>query len=114
MRQGRWAGERATPRRLVVARCTSRAARSACLPELPQLLAQLLAGSRPVSADRISNFRNMTLQIQLVLLEPRDVELLSRSTALKLTGNVLLVITDNPARDVRDDEYSLGLPSLTW
>lgn len=34
----------------------------------------------------------MTLEVQFVLLEPADVEFLAGSTALELSGNILLVV----------------------
>jgi hypothetical protein len=41
----------------------------------------------------------MTLEVQLVLLEPADVEFLARGTALELACNVLLVVADNPSEE---------------
>lgn len=38
----------------------------------------------------------MALEVELVLLEPRDVELLARGAALELTSDVLLVVADDP------------------
>lgn len=38
----------------------------------------------------------MALEVELVLLEPGDVELLSSGTTLELAGNVFLVITNDP------------------
>jgi hypothetical protein len=46
-------------------------------PELSQLLAQLLSRRRPVAADVITQLLNVTLEIELILLQPADVELLS-------------------------------------
>lgn len=40
----------------------------------------------------------MALQVDLVLLEPADVELLAGGAALELAGEVLLVVADDPAR----------------
>ena len=40
----------------------------------------------------------MTLQVELVLLEPADVELLTGRPTLQLTGNVLLVVPNDPAQ----------------
>lgn len=40
----------------------------------------------------------MALDIQLVLLEPADIELLSRSASLKLSGNVLFVIANDSVK----------------
>ena len=39
----------------------------------------------------------MALEVELVLLEPGDVEFLARGAALELAGNVFLVVTDDPA-----------------
>ena len=38
----------------------------------------------------------MTLQVELVLLEPADVELLTGRSTLQLAGNVLLVVPNDP------------------
>lgn len=38
----------------------------------------------------------MTLKVQLVLLEPRNIELLARSSTLQLASDVFLVVADNP------------------
>lgn len=40
----------------------------------------------------------MTLEVELVLLEPGDIELLARGAALQLSRDVLLVITDDPVK----------------
>jgi hypothetical protein len=40
----------------------------------------------------------MTLDVELVLLEPRNIELLASSAALELTRDVLFVVSNNPAR----------------
>lgn len=47
----------------------------------------------------------MALDVQLILLEPTDIEFLARSTALELTSNVLFVVTHDPV-DV--DPWSAG------
>ena len=47
----------------------------------------------------------MSLEIQLILFEPGDVELLPRGTALELASNIFLVIPYNPTRYVRNDRY---------
>ena len=73
-----------------------RTAGSTVLPELPQFAAQFLTGGRPVCTNIISDLGDMALDFQLVLLEPRHVQFLSGSTALELTGDVLVVVTDNP------------------
>jgi len=38
----------------------------------------------------------MSLEVEFVLLEPRNIELLSRGSALELACNVFLVITNDP------------------
>jgi hypothetical protein len=38
----------------------------------------------------------MALELELVLLEPADVEFLAGSAALELARDVLLVVADNP------------------
>lgn len=40
----------------------------------------------------------MTLQVELVLLEPAYVELLARGAALELAGYVLFVVANDPVR----------------
>lgn len=42
----------------------------------------------------------MALEVELILLEPRDVEFLTRRAALELAGNVLLVVADDPGSGV--------------
>ena len=54
---------------------------------MSQLPAEFLTGIGPVVADVVSKFRHMALDFQFILLEPRDVELLTR--------DVLVIITDN-------------------
>lgn len=72
---------------------------SARRPELAQLLSEFLACRRPVGADVIAQLLDVTLQIELVLLEPGDIELLSRGATLELAGNVLLVVAYDPVRE---------------
>lgn len=38
----------------------------------------------------------MALDLQLVLLQPRDVQFLPRGAALELAGDVLVVVADDP------------------
>lgn len=92
----------AVPGELLAAhRAAHRAAGPALLPELLQLLAQLLARRRPVAADRVADLRHVALEVQLVLLEPRHVELLPRRAALELPRDVLLVVAHDPEGWVR-------------
>ena len=65
-------------------------------PKLLELAAELLSSRSPVAADVVAQILNVTLQIELVLLQPADVEFLPRGAALELSGNVLFVITDDP------------------
>lgn len=73
-----------------------RALRAAGGPELAKLAAELLTGGRPVVGDIFAELGDVALEVHLVLLQPRDVELLARGAALELTREVFLVITDNP------------------
>lgn len=41
----------------------------------------------------------MALDVELVLLQPRDVELLASSAALELTCDVLFVVSNNPTQN---------------
>lgn len=79
-----------------VAGTRCRATGSAVLPDLSQLAAQFLTGHCPVVADVVANFHHMTLDLQLVLLQPRDVQFLSRGAALELAGDILIIVTDDP------------------
>lgn len=42
----------------------------------------------------------MTFEVKLIFLEPRDIELLSRRPTLELPGNILLIISNDPAKAV--------------
>lgn len=72
-----------------------RALRAARGPELLELAAQLLAGRRPVGDDVVAQILDVALQVNFILLEPADVELLSRGATLELPRNVLFVVTDD-------------------
>lgn len=63
---------------------------------MAQLLSKFLARRRPVGADVIAQILDVTLQFELVLLEPGDVELLSGGAALELAGNVLFIVAYDP------------------
>lgn len=88
---GAGGGERVEMRRL-----GRWALRSASRPEATQLLAELLSRGRPVGTDVIAQLLNMTLEVELVLLEPGDVQFLTRGSPLELAGYVLLVVADDP------------------
>jgi hypothetical protein len=66
-------------------------------PKLFELTAELLACACPVCDDIIAEVLDVTLDIQFILLEPTDVELLSRGSALELSANVFFVVTDDSA-----------------
>lgn len=82
----------------VLTKLTGWALGSARGPKLAQLLAKLLPRGRPVGADVFAQLLDMTLEVELVLLEPGDIELLARGAALQLSGDVLFVITDDPVK----------------
>lgn len=82
----------------VLAKLTGRALGSTRGPKLAQLSAELLARGRPVGAYIFAQLLDVALEVELVLLEPGDVELLARSAALQLPGDVLLVVADDPIR----------------
>jgi hypothetical protein len=49
----------------------------------------------------------VALDVELVLLEPRNVELLARSTTLQLAGDVLLVVSNNPGEKSKQSACSM-------
>lgn len=73
----------------------SRALGAAGGPELTQLAAKLLASGGPVVGDVIAELLDVALEVHLVLLEPADVELLSRGAALELASEVLFVVSND-------------------
>lgn len=79
-------------------------------PELAQLAGELLAGGGPVGADVIAQLLYVALEVELVLLEPADVEFLAGGAALELTRNVLFVVADDPVCR----QYWLFLFSSPW
>ena len=87
------AGCRGRPRKIVAE--SGGALRPAGRPVLAELPAELLAGRGPVVGDVFTQFLDVTLEVQLVLLEPADVELLAGGTALELAGHVFFVIADD-------------------
>jgi hypothetical protein len=74
-----------------------RAARATRLPEVAEVLCELLARGGPVGLDAVAELDHVALEVELVLLEPRHVELLARGAALQLAVDVLVVVTNNPA-----------------
>lgn len=91
------AGERTTVDTPVhgVASARRRAVGAGVLPDLTQFTAKLLASHSPVVADVVTQLDDMALDLELVLLQPRDIKLLARGTALELTGDVLVVVADD-------------------
>lgn len=71
------------------------------LPELAQLLAQLLPRCCPIGLDAVPQLRHVALEVQLVLLQPRHVQLLARRAPLKLPLDVLVVVADDPTGGMR-------------
>lgn len=82
----------------IVAKLTGWALGSARGPKLAQLSAELLPRGRPVGADIVAQLLDVALEVELVLLEPGDIELLARGAALQLSGNVLFVIPHDSVR----------------
>ena len=64
-------------------------------PELLQLATKFLASSRPVVCDVLSQILDVALEVQLVLLEPADIEFLAGCSTLELSSNVLLVVAND-------------------
>jgi hypothetical protein len=78
----------------------SRTAGTATLPEFVKLLSDFLACCRPVCTDTVPYLCDMTLEVKLIFLEPRNVEFLSRCSALELPGDIFLVVADNSSEDI--------------
>ena len=51
----------------------------------------------------------MAAELQLVLLEPRDVEFLARCAALELSGDIFLVVTDDPVKALKLGSRALAV-----
>lgn len=66
------------------------------MPELAEVLCELLSSRGPVSFDAVAEFYHIALEVELVFLEPGNVELLARCTTLQLAVDVLVVIADDP------------------
>jgi hypothetical protein len=64
---------------------------------LLQFSAELLAGRSPVVGDIVTEVLHVALEVYLILLQPADIELLARSATLKLSSDVFLVVTNDPA-----------------
>jgi hypothetical protein len=63
---------------------------------LSELFTEFLAGSRPVVSNTVAELVDVALEVELVLLEPGDVEFLSGGAAVELTGDVFLIVTNDP------------------
>ena len=81
---------------MLARRCPRRASRATRLPELAEVLCEFLAGSSPVGFDAVAKLDHVTLEVELVLLEPRNVEFFARCSALELAVDVLVVVADDP------------------
>ena len=66
------------------------------LQELPDVLAEFLARGYPVGADVVAQGGECVFEVELVLLEPGDVEVLAGGAALELAGDVFVVVADDP------------------
>lgn len=93
----RWASQGTTGTAVIhtVAGARRRATGPAVLPDLSQFPTQLLTRHGPVVLDVVPELYHVSLDFQLVLLQPRDIEFLAGGTALKLTGDVLVVVSDD-------------------
>lgn len=67
------------------------------LPELPQFLPDLAARTGPIETYAVPELGDVAAEIQLVLLEPADVEFLAGGAALELAGDVFFVVADDSA-----------------
>ena len=65
------------------------------MPELAEVFAEFLASCCPVCFDAVAQLGHGALDVELVLLEPGDVELLARSAAFELAVDVLVVVADD-------------------
>ena len=73
-----------------------RTARPTTRPVLAKLFGELLASGGPVGADTVAELNDMALEVQFILLEPGDIEFLAGGAALKLAGDIFLVVFDDP------------------
>jgi hypothetical protein len=81
-----------------IARARRRAVRTRVLPDLAQFTAELLSSHGPVVADVIAQLDDVALDLELVLLQPGDVQFLAGGAALELTGNILVVVADDTGK----------------
>lgn len=82
---------------LLAGRGPGRAGRATRLPEVAEVFCELLASGGPIGLDAVAELDHVALEVELVLLEPRHVELLARGAALQLAVDVLVVVANNPA-----------------
>ena len=69
---------------------------SATLPILSKFFAEFLAGRGPIVADALTQLCNVSFEVQLIFLEPGDIQFLTRGAALELASNIFLVVSDDP------------------
>jgi len=65
------------------------------LPELAEVFAEFLASCCPVCFDAVTQLGHGALDVELVLLEPGDVEFFARGAAFELAVDVLVVVADD-------------------
>lgn len=104
----RWTTETASATQVHAVSGTGGRAAGPAVPKVAQFAAQFLARRGPVVSDVVPDFRHMSFDFQLVLLEPRHVQFLPRGTALELAGNVLVVVANNPSRVSQAPNSSLN------
>jgi hypothetical protein len=63
---------------------------------LAEVFGEFLAGGGPVCFDAIAQLGHSPFDFKLVLLQPRDIELLAGSAALQLAVDILVVVAYNP------------------
>jgi hypothetical protein len=90
--QGRFLGRAA-----VLGAVWRRARGTAGLQQLPDVFAELLARGQPVGADVVAEAAECVFEVELVLLEPADVEVLAAGAALELARDVFVVVADDSA-----------------
>ena len=80
------------------------------LPELAEFFREFLTGCGPVVADTVAEFHGVAFQIQLILLEPGDVEFLPGGATFELAGYVFFVVTDDSGFPSAFDILGQGEP----